>query len=100
MPTTPTVMCQESLAAAMRNMVFILMSHLACGRECNKICSCQDEQGQVRALAGTSPFCSKLSSLQNRRPGFLVALSFTVGVSAGCDPEKHTSFFETQFPHL
>lgn len=79
MLTTPTVMCQESLAAAMRNMVFILMSHLACGRECNKICSCQDEpqdeQGQVRALAGTSQLCSKLSSLWNRRPGFLVALS-------------------------
>lgn len=30
MPTTPTALCQESLAVAMGNVVFILMSCLVC----------------------------------------------------------------------
>lgn len=73
--------CQESLAVAMRNVVFIVMNHLTCRGECSKICSCRDylqvpEQGQVRALAMHKLALPQAPSLRDRQPGFLVPLPF------------------------
>lgn len=42
MPTTPTVLCQEFLAVAVGNVVFILMSCLVGRGRHIEICSCHD----------------------------------------------------------